>query len=255
MRLECVVVSVGYSDFLCQTIIHNRTHFDKMVVVTDLNDEKTKTICDFYNVECVQTNSFYENGNVFNKANGINAGLERLKKDDWVLHLDADIVLTPLTRSILEKLPLDKNCIYGVDRYMCQSFEDWQDFLMNPALIHSGWVFVNPAIPNFSLGYRLSQYFGEGYQPIGFFQLWNPKKSKIMSYPNEHGAADRTDILFCKNWKPEHRRFIPDFCVIHLESEKAQMAANWNGRKTQLFTYKKPKDFRAMQISKHGSEY
>ncbi len=255
MKLECVIVCVDYSDFLSQTIVHNRTHFDKMVIVTNLKDKNTKKICDFYNVECIQTNVFYDNGAVFNKANGINAGLDKLKKDDWVLHLDADIALTPLTRIILEKLPLDKNCIYGVDRYMCHSFEDWQDFLLSPTPIHSGWVFVNPAIPNFSLGYRLSQYFGEGYQPIGFFQLWNPKKSKILTYPNEHGAADRTDVLFCKLWKPEYRRFIPDFCVIHLESEHSPMAKNWNGRVSAPFKHKTLKDLKEIQIAIHDNKY
>lgn len=242
MHLECVIVCVNYSDFLSQTIVHNRSHFNKMVVVTDLSDIKTKRVCDYYNVECIQTNAFYENGDTFNKAKGINAGMERLSKTDWVLHLDSDIVLPPLFRPILDKLALDKSSIYGVDRYMCHSFEDWQDFLMNPTPMHTGWVFVNPGIPNFPLGYRISQYFGEGYQPIGFFQLWNPKKSGIDKYPDEHGFADRTDVLFCKLWKPEKRRFIPDFCVIHLESENSPMSRNWYGRKSKVFTYKTKQD-------------
>lgn len=241
MIINGISVCVGYSDILCQTICFNKTQFNKYIVVTDTKDKKTKAVCDFHHVECVQTDEFFSGSDSFNKGKGINEGLKRLNLDidAWTIHLDADIVLPPLTRSILEKLPLDKKCIYGVDRYMCKSFEDWQDFLMNPPQINSNWIFVNPAIDNFKLGYRISQYFGEGYQPIGFFQMFHSKGSGIKEYPTTHGSADRTDVLFCKQWKPEHRRFIPDFCVIHLESEDGPMAQNWNGRKSRPFTYKK----------------
>ena len=243
MFLECVIVCVGTGDFLAHTIIHNRSQFNKIVVVTAPSDIRTQRICEYYNVECVVTNVFYENGDVFNKGKGINEGLKRLSKTGWVIQLDADIICPPIMRTVLEKLPVDEQSIYGTDRFMCKSFEDWMDFLSFPDLTHSGWVFVNPAIDSFRLGYRISQYYGEGYLPIGFFQLWNPLGSKIVWYPTEHGAADRTDVLFAKQFEQKNRRFLPDFCVIHLESEEAQMGVNWRGRKTKPFTYKQSKEF------------
>jgi hypothetical protein len=80
----------------------------------------------------------------------------------------------------------------------------------------------------------------EGYEPIGFFQLWNPNGSGIKRYPETHGAADRTDVQFAKKWPRANRALIPEIIGIHLDSENAtvdEMGKNWNGRKTKTFGY------------------
>ena len=79
MKIEGVIICVDYSDFLSETLSSNRSLFDKLVVVTSLTDQKTKTLCDFYNVECVQTDVFYKGAAPFNKGLGINEGLKKLK--------------------------------------------------------------------------------------------------------------------------------------------------------------------------------
>ena len=53
-------------------------------------------------------------------------------------------------------------------------------------------------------------------------------------YPNEHGFADRTDVLHCKKWPREKRELLPEILVIHLESETG-IGLNWKGRKTPMF--------------------
>jgi hypothetical protein len=78
----------------------------------------------------------------------------------------------------------------------------------------------------------------EGYEPIGFFQMWNPKASGVYLYPELHGAADRTDVLFAKKWARKNRGLIPEIIGIHLDSENStinEMGKNWNGRKTNYF--------------------
>lgn len=234
-KFEAVIVCVHYSDFLVATINNNRKLFDKMVVVTDTKDTETKRVCEFYNVECVQTDCFYENDNPLNKAKGINAGMARLSQDSWVVHLDADIFLPPLTRAILERVDLDSKGLYGIDRLMCKSYAEWQNYAESPKLIHQQYCYIDPTA--FPMGRRLGEYYNTGFTPIGFFQLWNPKESGINFYPDEHGSVDRSDVLFAKQFTREHRHLLPEIICIHLESEKAPQGANWKGRTTMPFTF------------------
>ena len=236
MKIEAVVVCVNYSDFLSHTLPHNKQLFDKIVVVTDLKDEKTKKLCEFYNVECVQTDEFYRNSVTINKGRGINEGLKRLKKDDWVLHLDADIFLPPMFREIMERLPLDKNGIFGIDRMMCPTYEAWAKFMCDPRPLHEGWIFIHTNI--FPIGVRIAEYKSDGWEPIGFFQMWHPNVSGIYDYPSEHGAIDRSDVIHAKKWIRANRHLIPEIIGIHLESEAlelSEMGRNWTGRKSMEF--------------------
>ena len=251
MYLEGVIVCVNYADFLAHTLPHNKIHFDRLVVVTDRNDTQTLKLCEYHHVECIQTDAFYSEGADFNKAKGINVGLNRLARKGFVMHLDADIYLPPLTRRILENIDIDPDYLYGADRMMCPTYADWMQFMENPSLTHEGWIYIHPTI--FPLGVRIAEYMSKGYEPIGYFQLWNPIASKVFWYPEEHGAADRTDVLFAKKWHRAKRGLIPEIIVIHLDSDNLnlkEMGKNWNGRKTshfqfpaydyQVLSYKKP---------------
>lgn len=254
MYLEAVVVCVNYSDFLAHTLPANRSMFNNMVVVTDMKDESTFAICNKYNVRCIRTDAFYENGS-FNKAAGINEGLKALNQTDWVIHLDADILLPPLTRYILDKTPLDPAKIYGIDRLMCPSYTDWIKFYEGTESVHEGWAFTH--LNHFPGGSRLVQY-GEflpkgegdpdGWVPIGFFQMWRPQAIGHAPYPEKHGAADRTDVQHAKRYDRAHRELLPEIVAIHLESEVAPMGVNWSGRKTASFELQPPESVTLMGI-------
>jgi hypothetical protein len=238
MKIEAVVVCVNYADFLAFTLPANKHFFDRMVVVTDTKDTRTKDLCEFYHVECIQTDAFYENGSTINKAEGINMGLEVLKLDGWVVQLDADIYLPPLFRHIIQKLEshLNSDCLYTLDRMMCPTFEAWIEFLCKPTLTHTGWIYIHPTV--FPMGVRIAEYMEEGYEPIGYFQMWNPKGSEIYNYPVDAVGVDRTDVLQAKRFPRNKRILIPELICIHLESEGLnvdQMGKNWFGRKTKIF--------------------
>ena len=238
LKLQAVIISINYSDFLKITLPNNKQYFDKVVVVTDMKDLETAKVCNFYNVKCIQTDAFYDEGEKApNKAKGINEGIKDLDLNAWIVQMDADIWLPPLTRNILEHYPLEKDSIYGIDRLMCNSYEDWIDFIhMNKKEIphiHEGWIYLH--LDHFPVGQRIVQYYGDGYMPIGYFQLWHPNGSKITSYPVENAAFDRTDVLHLKQFAREKRKFIPDFVCIHLASENHAMGQNWGGRKTKGF--------------------
>lgn len=260
MYLEGVIICVGYGDFLAHTLPHNKQHFDRLVVVTDTKDEETKALCEYYNVTCIRTDAFYEHGDAFNKGKGINAGLAALSRANWVIHLDADIYLPEQTRNILERIELDRQTIYGIDRMMCPTYQAWQQFKDKPKPLHEGWIYVHPTA--FPMGVRIAEYTKEGYEPIGFFQMWNPEGSGIHAYPELHGAADRTDVMHAKKFSRGKRQLLPEIIGIHLDSENLnlkEMGKNWTGRKTLPFRQdlsaglRKDKDERLWRrISKGG---
>ena len=235
MKLEAVVICINYSDFLRVTLPHTKHQFSKIVVVTDTKDVETARVCEFYNVHCVRTDVFYKDGPTPNKALGINEGLKHLTCDDWVVQMDADIWLPPLTSDIIHRLSLDKTCIYGMDRMMCNSYKEWLDFvhMQGNNLIHEGWVYLH--MHHFPIGQRIVDYKNDGYYPIGYFQLWNPKGSGVKEYPVEIVGFDRTDVLHAKKFTRSQRRLIADIVCIHLASETHGMGQNWNGRTTQEF--------------------
>lgn len=93
----------------------------------------------------------------------------------------------------------------------------------------------------FPIGVRIAEYMNKnaGWEPIGYFQLWNPEGSGVFDYPTEHDYCDRTDVLHCKKFSRENRELLPEIVVIHLDSEglnTTEMGKNWRGRKTRLFT-------------------
>lgn len=231
-RLQGVIASVNYADFLAYTLPMNRCIFDRLIVVTDTFDFATQKLCEYYHVECVNTDAFHRDGAKFNKGAGLNEGFKRLGGDGWIVHLDSDIVLPARTREILTTLSLDKDTIYGIDRLMCPSYYSWLKFLENPEIQAGKRGFMG--LGAFPLGARLLDLPSHGYLPIGFFQLWH-SSSGILDYAEHEDGADHTDIVQVKRFK--NKGFIPEIAAIHLQSGEDKFGANWNGRTTKKFGY------------------
>ena len=236
-RIEAVTVCHNYADFLEQTLPRNLAHFDHYLVVTHEDDRRTINLCHKLGVECRRTNLMhFSERDPFAKARAIDFGLAYLRRDDWVVHLDADVYLPPTTRNILNTIPLDPACIYGVDRCNCTSFDAWQQFIRCPALnLHQHTEGCLTLPPTFPLGARITLPHYGGYVPIGFFQLWNAGRFPHRRYPLNQGSAEHTDVLHAIQWPAPNRRLIPEIIAVHLESEPADMGANWTGRRTREF--------------------
>lgn len=235
MKIEAVIVSVNYGDFLAWTLPTTRHCFEGLVVVTHPTDRHTVQVCAHYNVKCIQTDQFYHDNVAFDKAAGINYGLEALSLSDWVVHLDADIALPPRAREMIHMANLEPDCIYGIDRMMCPTFEEYAAYLTEPEVMHDDEVFVK--FNAFEAGVRIARLEpgGQGYVPIGFFQLWNAGATGIKDYPDRHGTASRTDMLHALRWPRAKRHLIPEIVGVHLDSEASAHAANWRGRVTAPF--------------------
>ncbi len=251
MKIEALTVCVGYSDYLRHTLPTNKSIFDRFVVVTSQNDRATQNLCRYYNVDCVVN---YDWGEKFNKGKGINKGLLHLNFKNWVVHIDADIVLPPTSRYVLEQLSLNEQFIYGIDRHMVPNIELWDRFLDSPLAQHEyAYVHVGP----FPIGTRIMKLEHGGYIPLGFFQLFHRQASAIKDcgaiiYPEEWQTAASSDMHFAYRWPRTQRHLLPEIIAYHLATDditNASMGQNWEGRKTSKFGHR---DIIDMMVSKQG---
>lgn len=231
-KIECVIVCDKYHDFLGKTLSQNKHQFDRVVVVTSPEDKETRKICEYHHVECIPTDSLRSRWGEFCKGCGINEGLDKLQKDAWVLHMDADILLPPQSRILLQRADLDPSMIYGIDRFIVKGYKAWAEFVDKPVLQHECDTYIH--LNAFPLGTRV---MSDGFVPIGFFQLWNPKVSGKLTYPQQHTTAGRGDFMFGKSWPRSKRGFLPEIVGYHIESDDSRMEANWAGRTTAPFEF------------------
>lgn len=231
MHIEAVTVCVDYSDFLEESIKENLRHLDRWVIVTSHQDHKTRALCAKYSIECVVTDIMHEKGQVFNKGAAINLGLGHLKGLDWILHLDADIILPGRFRDMLDRADLQRECLYGADRINIVGWDTWQAYKHNREPYFSSGYFVE-APKGFNVGARII-HKDFHFSVIGYYQLWH--KSSYKKYPTNQGNAEHTDVLFSCQWARKHRVLLPEIYVLHLESERCEMGRNWDGRKTKWF--------------------
>ncbi len=238
MNIEAVTVCVGYADFLAETARLNAGLLDRWIIVTSESDEATREVCRRHSLQTFLSEDHHREGGGFAKGRLIERGLQQLSADAWRLHLDADIVLPHRFRQLLEAAHLDPRAIYGCDRIMVRSWEQWQKLQQSGWLAHDFHCRVSPP-SGFEIGSRWAHPDG-GYVPIGFFQLWHSSQDqyrgvRIRPYPSRHNDACRTDVQHALQWDRRQRQLVPELLVVHLESEPARLGANWAGRTTRPF--------------------
>lgn len=238
--IEALTICCGYDDFLAAIIPYNLPHFDRWLIVTEPADEATRELCRRYGLECLVTSDGRDRGE-FCKGRMIERGLQHLSASGWRLHLDADIVLPAHFRRHVAIGELATDTVYGIDRIMVRSWDDWQ------RLIASGWLdgsqhSYSHAV-NFPRGFEVGSRWASpltGYVPIGFFQLWHSSQDlwrgvRGRPYPIHHNDACRTDVQHALQWDRRRRAILPEAIAAHLESEPAATGANWRGRTTKRF--------------------
>jgi hypothetical protein len=235
-RLEAVTVCVNYADFMAETLPHNLRHFDHYIVVTREDDTATQRLCRSLGVECRVTDLMHYENDAFAKSRAIDYGMAYLRRDDWLVHLDADIWLPPMTRQSIEWAHPDPECIYGIDRCNCVGWSAWRSFIDRPMRQqHQHQLHCMTVPPPFPMGSRISIRAYGGYVPIGFFQMWNGGRFPARRYPLQQGSAEHSDVLHAIQWPASKRRILPEIIGVHLESERSKMGSNWKGRATRPF--------------------
>jgi len=192
-RLEAVTVSVGYGDFLAETAKHNAHIFDRWLIITTEKDIETREVCRRFSLPTLLTEDGTLHGD-FSKGRLIERGMQHLCSDGWRVHMDADIALPARTRQMLEAAQLQKQKVYGVDRVMCRSYEDWLKLVASGYLQHGQHDFHNRLRwpEGCQPGARWVD-FTFGYVPIGFFQMWHSESdlwrgARIRPYPSRHNS-------------------------------------------------------------------
>lgn len=226
MKIEAIIPCVGYSELLAWTLPVNKHFFDKLVVVTTPQDSKTQTLCKYWEVECRIVNS-----NQFNKGAFINEGLKSLAGDDWVLCLDADIVLPPKFSEIVRSIELDKNSLYGIDALSVNDLQKWVDFWMNPKLLHECNTYLHLTI--FPIADRLVKSDYGGWLPSGYFLMWNQAQKRAL-FPTDNDSS----VTFARSFRTVDRRMLSELACLHLDFTKniSRDRIMWNN-KDSLFAH------------------
>ena len=199
-KLSGVLVCVGYSSYLEQTLPKNVKLFDELIVVTSPEDTKTQELVKQHGAKLVISNRCYDDEHSFNKGRMLNDGLAALSDPDWVILTDADITLNPDTRKFIMGHSLNPGCLYFTAR---------QD---------------HAPVAN--------QHAKVNMEPNGYFQLFNPKSIAIRGrWPapvsEEFCSAGGVDTWFCQQWPGDKRVAVPELAVDHFPSKS--IGENWNG--------------------------
>jgi hypothetical protein len=239
VRLEAVTVSIGYDDFLAVSAEHNRGLFDRWLVVTEPGDQATREVCRRWDLDVLLCEEGTR-GSDFRKGRLVERGMQLLAADCWRLHIDADVVLPTTFRNALAAADLDPGTVYGVDRVMVRSWQEWQRLLATGYLSCQHDYHHRVRFPEgFPLGARWASP-SAGWVPIGFFQLAHSSAIEWRGipqrpYPDRHNSACRGDVQFGLLWDRRKRALLPEVVAVHLESEAAPMGVNWCGRRSRRF--------------------
>lgn len=197
-RIDVVIVSVDYNDFLEITLERNRRIFDRITVVTSPSDIRCVEICEANGVNVVVTECMYSDGANFNKGKAINEGISSIEDPEFILLLDADIIVPEF-----EFENLSDDCIYYADRIMLRDRDSFDRF-------EAGEV-----------GFEV-----ESLGPLGYFQLFRYKKN--LKYSESSSDAAWSDVKFLRRFK---KSVNIGKNVIHLGEDRK----NWSGRVTSEF--------------------
>jgi GR25 family glycosyltransferase involved in LPS biosynthesis len=205
-KIDVVIVSVNYNDYLILTLKENIKLFDNITVVTSSADTLCQEICRKYEVNCIVTDVMYENGSTFNKGKAINEGIKSIENPDIILLLDADIIVN----SKINLSELSDEVLYTSERIILENYKTYTDYIEHGITKRS----------------KL-----EGDKGYGFFQLFcinNTFIDKNKVYSEEHDDASYADIEFRDRFNS--RQTISNPCL-HI----GEAFRNWKGRITDKF--------------------
>lgn len=210
--LSLLCVSVDYSDYLEETLKHNSKIFDKIYIITSYNDQLTPVICkNYHNTVCLTTNTFYENGSVFNRGAALNYGLLNMEHSGWLTIGDADCIFPTVIRNDI--LNANTNCLYTYNRMLVRDAS------------HLSNIFNQKELP-------INYHNKNARKVLGYCQIFNFSckyfRKKSPFYPISSKNASKSDTGFSNSW-PNHKKvLLKSGCVLHL----GDPCKNWNGRKT-----------------------
>lgn len=231
MHLTIITVCRDMADYLAITLPKNRKHANTYIIACAPGVHADSQAAEAGGAVAVGCKALADDG--FRKGAAINEALEYCEPSDWVLMLDADMILPDDFREKLEAYPKDSNTIYGVKR-MDQPAEDY--------LRHEKW----------TREYENDGYEAEYFNPpklvenprdigAGAFQLFHASAKCLRNlkkwYPERKKDATLDDRLFVRQWPADKRdefdgtaiaKELPGIHPIHI----GVLGANHQGRVT-----------------------
>ena len=190
-KLDVILVSIDYNNYLEKSLYHNTKIFNNIKVVTHSDDLECISICKKYKVDYLLVDEIVKDKTI-NKSLGLNKAIRSLKDPDWILIIDADIIIN---KEICIK-NLNKEFLYTSDRYICEDMKNYKKWRLGELDIKD-------------IG-KLEHDRG-----IGFFQLFNYSMKE--KYPDSnygrYSESTWSDILFKKGFKNRETLYLD---VIHL---------------------------------------
>lgn len=216
--LRAIIVCVDYSDLLAVTLAYNRHHFAEVMIVTTPRDLSTVHVGLQNNARVHMTETFYQDGAVFNKFKALEEGLDEFGRHGWLCIMDAD-VLWPKEINwnfYPEELPSlhNKNVMWSASLYtplrrMCEDLSMgvpqepyWKSYPLHPQQVE--WA---------------------GYTQI--FHASSPFLPSAPWHQTNWRHAGGADSFFQQLW-PKHHKHRPPFECLHL----GPAGRNWCGRST-----------------------
>ena len=114
---------MDYSDIWSRVLPINASHFNQWVIATSTKDFETQELVQKFGppLDLFVTDDFYARGAWFNKGVVINAMLNYIDCDEWILCLDADILMP----RFIGRIKLNRGNLYGATRRLCERPMTW----------------------------------------------------------------------------------------------------------------------------------
>ena len=223
MTLHVVIPCVGYDDFLRETLPTVTSYGLPVTIVTSPTDVNTLAIAEKFDAKVITTSIWTDNHAKFNKSGALNVAIASTvasSDPEWLLMLDADILLTFNPCSILSGLATHK--LYSVSRRLCSTPSDL-DLYHNGRLLLSDFpLYKIPIVNNMAWGHRKT---ANPEALIGYFHLWNCRATSRIVLPESSNAASY-DVEFAMSFGDTGRSHISGYEVLHL----GPLMTNWDGR-------------------------
>lgn len=174
LRIHAISVCINYADYLSEIAETNLPHLASWSIVTTRDDQKTLDLCKQYGLNPIISDRVHENKAAFNFGALRNDGIKRVRENhpnDWILLMDADVLLPGELYDRLESLDLDPSCIYGINR--------------------SGYTGIET----------------QDHPISGFFQLFHASAQHL--YSETFPSAGSCDIHFRSQWLEHNRHLLP----------------------------------------------
>lgn len=262
MRIKTISIAVNYLDLLSYTWDRNKTELEDYTIITDSKDINTHKFCNHNGINLFVTDSFYRNKNKFSKSNALNEFFTSLNPQalDWILLLDADIVLNntittikkhyqnqtldsiiiPNDISVGNGIPLyvggrnKKNLsklIYN-DNYNKTNIHGPNDMDITECLFSCSREIYENKLEYESKKYKLEKCFFYGYFHLFHMRsIIDAVKDNKNIFGNYSTAAEYDMDFARKYWAFPQKKTL-NLSVHHL----GPIGANWTGRKTEKWS-------------------